>query len=113
MPMIPMKQTVTIRREVNEDEWGEGVATEFTLKCRITEGAKLVRRTSSAGGPASISSEQVVTAATIAFDKMPDIRLTDEIYYTDELGNQRFYQPINIETIRGPNGKPWLTEVNV
>lgn len=113
MAMIPMKQSVTIKRKGEADEWGEGTSTEFTLKCRITEGAELVRRTSASGGPASISSEQVVTAAMISFDKMPDIRLTDEIYYTDELGNTRFYQPINIETIRGPNGKPWVTEVNV
>lgn len=113
MPLIPMKQNVTITRKSDEDEWGDGTTEIFSLKCRIDEGAKLVRRTTGSSGAAAISSEEVVTAATITFDKLADIRLTDELRYTDELGVTRVYQPLNIEVVRNIAGKPVLTEVNV
>lgn len=115
MPIIPMKQTVTIRRKGESDRWGNETTppTTFTMKCRIQEGAKLTRRTSQQPGATQTLSEEVVSSAQILFDKFTDIRLTDEILYTDESGNERVYLPININRTRGPNGKAWLTEVEV
>jgi hypothetical protein len=115
MPMVPMKQTVTIRRKGELDGWGNEVtpATTFTLKCRIEEGAKLTRRTTQQSGASQTLSEEVVSAAQILFDKFADIRLTDEILYTDESGNTGTYLPININRVRGLNGKTIMTEVEV
>jgi hypothetical protein len=116
MALIPLKQTVTIKRPGAPDKWGNPTAPiEFTLPCRIVEGVKLTRRTSSsgAGGTVAVNAEEVVSTAQIFFDKLADIKLTDEIYYTDENGNTRLYRPISIEVRRGPNGKPWFTIVNV
>ena len=114
MAILPLKQTVTITRKGAEDEWGDSTTETFSLKCRVDEEAKLVRRTSTSGGGATqISTEQVVTAATITFDKLADIRHDDEIRFTDELGRLRIYKPLNIEVVRNIAGKPILTEVSV
>lgn len=116
MALIPLKQTVRIKRPVTVDKWGNPTApTEFTLPCRIVEGVKLTRRTfsSGTGGAVMVSAEEVVSTAQIYFDKLADIQLTDEIYYTDDNGKTRLYKPISIEVKRGLNGKALLTVVNV
>ncbi|MDQ0154914.1 hypothetical protein [Robertmurraya andreesenii] len=115
MAIIPLKQTVTIKRKGETDRWGNEVTppVEFTLNCRMEEGAKLTRRTSSLDGANSVTSAEVVSSAQLLFDKFVDIRLTDELYYTDESGNERKYLPLNINRIRGLNGKTLLTEVEV
>jgi hypothetical protein len=116
MALIPLKQTVTIKRPGTVDKWGNPTApTQFTLPCRIVEGTKLTRRTtsSSSSGTISVNAEEVVSTAQIFFDKLADIQLTDEIYYTDDNGKTRLYKPISIEVKRGLNGKALLTVVNV
>lgn len=115
MAILPLKQSVTIHRKSDVDRWGNPLLPdeEFTLKCRIEEGAKLTRRTSAQSGATQTLSEEVVSSAQILFDKYADIRLTDELYYTDESGNERKYLPLNINRIRGLNGKTLLTEVEV
>jgi hypothetical protein len=116
MALIPLKQTVTVKRPGTVDKWGNPTApTEFTLPCRIVEGTKLTRRTSSSGasGAVMVNAEEVVSTAQIYFDKLADIQLTDEIYYTDDNGKTRLYKPISIEVKRGLNGKALLTVVNV
>jgi hypothetical protein len=116
MALIPLKQTVRVVRPGVPDKWGNPTAPiEFTLPCRIVEGTKLTRRISSVGtgGTMSVNAEEVVSTAQIYLDKLADIRLTDEIYYTDENGNTRLYKPLSIEVKRGLNGKALLTVVNV
>lgn len=116
MALIPLKQTVTIKRPGTVDKWGNPTSsTRFTLPCRIVEGTKLTRRTSSQGegGSVSVNAMEVVSTAQIYLDKLADIQLTDEIYYTDDNGNTRLYKPISIEVKRGLNGKALLTVVNV
>ncbi|KQL18854.1 hypothetical protein [Cytobacillus solani] len=115
MAIIPLKQTVTVKRKGETDRWGIEITPdiEFTLKCRVDEGAKLTRRTSQQPGAVQTLSEEVVSSAQILFDKFTDIRLTDEILYTDESGNTRVYLPINVSRVRGLNGKAVLTEVLV
>lgn len=115
MAVIPLKQTVTIQRKGELDRWGNEItpATTFTLKCRVDEGAKLTRRTSQQPGTTQTLSEEIVSSARIYFDKFADVRLTDELLYTDESGNTRTYLPLNINRVRGLNGKTLLTEVEV
>jgi hypothetical protein len=113
MPLVPMKQTIRVVREGEDDKWGNSVApVEFTLKCAINEGTKMVSRSSGQSGPTQITSETVVSSAQIFLDKFANIRIDDEIYYTDESGEERYYKPINIERKR-LNGKAILTIVNV
>jgi hypothetical protein len=116
MALIPLKQTVRIKRPGTVDKWGNPTApTQFTLPCRIVEGVKLTRRMSSVGtgGTVAVNAEEVVSTAQIFFDKLADIQLTDEIYYTDDNGKTRLYKPLSIEVKRGLNGKALLTVVNV
>jgi hypothetical protein len=114
VPMVPMKQTVDIVRPGEVDEWGNATSpTQFSLPCRLVEGTKLTRRTTTLSGAISVNAEEVVSTAQIYFDKLADIELTDEIYYTDENGKTRLYKPISIEVKRGLNGKALFTVVNV
>lgn len=116
MAVMPLKQIITIQRKGTLDRWGNEVtpATSFTLKCRIEEGAQLTRQKSQRQtGATQIVSEEVVSSARIYFNKFADVRLTDELLYTDESGTTTTYLPLNINRTRGPNGKTLLTEVEV
>jgi hypothetical protein len=114
MAIMPMTQSVTISRS-DEDSWGNQINVKtFTLRCRFEEGVKLTRKTSaSQTGTNAISSEEVVSTAQIYFDKNADVILTDKITFTDESGVAQTYLPININRIRGLNGKTILTKVEV
>lgn len=104
MALVPLKQIVTIERLGEVDEWGEGKLEQFDLKCRVDEGAKLVKNRQGV---------EVVSSAQILFNKLPDIRIDDYIIYTNELGVTLREKPISIAPIRMINGKPTLTEVSV
>ncbi|MFL6479398.1 MAG: hypothetical protein ACJ8F5_00305 [Bacillales bacterium] len=110
MAILPMKQTVIIKRGGDLDEWGN-VAPErtVTLKCRVEEGSSL-RVYQSAGTTAS---EVVVATARILFDKLADIKETDTIVFTNELGQTFEKTPKEINVKRGGSGKPLFTEVIV
>jgi hypothetical protein len=109
MAVLPMKQTVLIlRRDTEPDEWGNsGISETFELKCRVDEGLAL-RSYQSVG---MTNSEVVVGTARILFDKLADIRETDTIVFTNELGVTIEKSPIEINVKRGSSGKPLLTEV--
>lgn len=113
MAIIPMKQTVTRIRMIG-DEW-EGTQTtdRTTLKCRVQEGAKLIRSNASANSATGIQSSEVVSSAQIYFDKLADVALTDRFEYTNELGISLTWAPITIEVKRDVGGKPMLTIVYV
>ena len=103
MPMVPMKQSVTIKRKGELDEWGEGSApTEFKLKCRVDELTQVVQNQ---------LGNEVVSGLEILLDKLPDVRYDDVIEYTNELGVTIRRTPVKIEPVRMPNGKPTLTAV--
>jgi hypothetical protein len=115
MAVLPLKQTVTIKRKGDVDRWGNPIKPDkmINMKCRFEEGAKLTRRTAQQPGATQILSEEVVSSAQIYFDKFADVQLTDELIFKDESGNSRTFIPINIERIRGINGKAILTVVSV
>jgi hypothetical protein len=110
MAVLPMKQTVIIERGDTLDEWGNVVPGEtIPMKCRVDEGStRQIYR--SAGTKIS---ETVVASARILFDKLADIRETDTIIFTNELGTTIEKNPIEINVKRGASGKPILTEVVV
>jgi hypothetical protein len=112
MAIMPMKQTVTRIRRTGSAWDGTESETRTDMKCAITEGTKLVRSTSGTTGAQSVASSEIISSAQIYFDKLADIRLTDEIEYTNELGITRKYPPLTIE-IKRLNGKPILTVVSV
>jgi hypothetical protein len=112
MAIMPMKQTVT-RIRLTGDEW-EGTKTEerTEMKCAIMEGTNLVRSLSGTNGAQGVNSSEVVSSAQVYFDKIADIRLTDVLEYTNELGITRKYPPLTID-VKRLSGKPVLTVVSV
>jgi hypothetical protein len=118
MAVLPMKQTVTIIRSGDGtadwlDEWGNPKESEsFELKCRIEEGSILTRQMSGTGSGTS-SVETIVANARLLFDKLADIKQTDKIVFTNELGIMIERTPKEINVKRALSGKPVLTEVIV
>lgn len=108
MAIIPLNNEITVTRGGDIDDWGNPTASViFSLKCRVDEGSKVT--VSKSGG--MNTSETVVASAKIIFDKLEDIQYTDEIAFTNELGQTIKRKPISINVKRMINGKPILTEV--
>jgi hypothetical protein len=111
MAIIPLKQTITIKHakettdRFNRSEYEPPV----TLKCRFTEGAKLVR-TRSLG---MTTSAEAVSSAQIMLAGFVGVSMDDEIIYTNESGKSLSYKPLSIDVKRGLNGKALLTVVYV
>lgn len=102
MPIIALKQKITVQR-AQEDDWGnETLGEPIVLKARVDESTALVRNR---------QGEEVVATAQILLDKLADVQYDDYITYTDELGRTIREKPIKIGTIRKYSGKPALTEV--
>jgi hypothetical protein len=104
MPLIPMKQTVTITPQGETDSWGNVItpSTPYTLKCRAEETTAKVQNQ---------VGDEVVSSLTLYFDKLPNIKYDDTIEFINELGNTISGMPIKIEPVRGINGKPMMTNV--
>ncbi|MGF9711627.1 hypothetical protein [Paenibacillus naphthalenovorans] len=105
MPIIPMKQTVTVTKAGASDGWGKTApGADITYKARVVEETNVV--TNQAG-------EEAVASLRITFDKLPDITYDDAITYTNELGVTVKRPPVSIKVKRGMGGKPLITEVYV
>lgn len=105
MAIIPLKQTVTVRKYLadNADGWSvDEYGEPIEYKVRATEKFEVV--TNALG-------EEVTASVKITFDKLPDISHDDEITYTNELGVTVKRKPLSIKPTRMPNGKPTLTAV--
>jgi hypothetical protein len=108
MPIIPMKQVITVTRGGDLDDWGNPTASIASeLKCRIDEGSTLSKVRSEGVS----KGEETVADARIMLDKLADIRYTDTISFTNELGETITRQPKEINVKRGVSGKPIMTEV--
>jgi hypothetical protein len=108
MPIIPMKQKITVSRGGALDEWGNPTAgTTFELSCRIDEGSTLSKVRSEGVS----KGEETIADARIILDKLADIRYTDTISFTNELGETITRQPKEINVKRGIGGKPIMSEV--
>ena len=106
MAIVPMKQSATVKRPGEKDDWGNvtNVPTEFTLKCRAEETTEVIQ---------NLLGEEVVSDVYFLFDKLADIRYDDVISYTNELDVTVERTPIKIKPVRMPNGKATLTQVYV
>lgn len=104
MALLPLKQTVILKRKGEVDRWGNEITppVEKPMKCRIDEGSKVVQNS---------LGEEVVAGMEITFDKLADIQYTDTLEYTNELGKTIVRNPIRVEVVRAINGKPLLTVV--
>lgn len=103
MAIVPLKQTITVHRGGGTDDWGyptTGTTTEY--KARVDEKTEVVQNQ---------AGQEVVTGVQIMLDKLTDIRYSDEISYTDELGRTTKRKPVRIEPVRMINGKAVLTLV--
>lgn len=111
MPLVPMKQSVTIGRDDGPlDRWGKATKRKtFTLPCRFDEGSFLVEEKSSG----NVTSQTSVATGRIFFDKLADIRYTDDITYVNELNISVTRKPKKINVKRSNSGKPVLTEVYI
>lgn len=103
---IPLRQTVIITKLIGTDpDYGDPIYGPPTpVRCRFQEGGRLVRNQ---------RGEEVVSVGTFFFDRLTDIKFSDNLTYTNELGTETTYTPIAISVRRALNGKPVLTEVDV
>ncbi|HBU90211.1 MAG TPA: hypothetical protein DEB53_03230 [Bacillus pumilus] len=110
MAIFPMRQTITVKRlSAERDVWGNPIneAEDTTLKCRIDEGSTAVKSRNNG----VTKSEETVASARILLERLVDIRYTDIISYTNELGETMEKRPKEINVKRHIGGKAILTEV--
>src|SRR5690625_1797580 len=110
MAIVPLKQTITVKRGGELDEWGKPLPDKtFDLDCRVDEGTFLIEyRTGS-----NITSREVTAKVRILLDKLADVRFDDVIFYKNELNQTIRGNPKKIDVKRHINGKPLLTEVYI
>ncbi|MFD2382877.1 hypothetical protein ACFSWD_17595 [Paenibacillus xanthanilyticus] len=100
-----MKDTVTVTKAGGGDPWDGGSGgAPVTYKCRIDEGARLVRNQ---------NGEEVVSSTQIRFDKLVAVAYDDEITFTDYAGKTHTKRPISVRIVKNIASKPLLTEVYV
>lgn len=106
-----MRQTLTVYRASKElDVWGNPKSTEiFYIKCRVDEGSSITNSRSSG----VVKNEEVVATARILIDKLANVRYSDLLLFTNELGETIERKPKEINVRRNVSGKPILTEVVV
>lgn len=103
--MIPLKQTVTVKKSGALDEWGLPTQDESVVyKCRIDDSSELVR---------DKDGNEVVGRATILIKGVANITYDDVLEWIDDFGNTRLEKPLNILVIKDLSGKPLFTKVVV
>lgn len=105
MPIIPLRQTVTVRKLISSstDGWNESSFGEaIPYRVRASEKIEIV---------VNELGEEKKSTVKLLFDKLPDIAYTDEITFENELGVKIMRSPLTIRPIRMINGKPTLTAV--
>jgi hypothetical protein len=108
MAYVSMRQTITVKRGEVLDDWGDVTYSDtFTLNCRIDEGWAMHSYRSSGNS----DNEIVVSTARILLDNLADIRETDLISFTNELGQTIERSPKQISVKRNVSGNPIMTEV--
>lgn len=116
MALLPLKQTVTVRKKITggDDGWEVETWSEpITMKCRATETIKTVSSSSLSDGLRRNVDEQITATLVLLFDKLPDIDYDTLITFTNELGVTISRTPVLIQPIRMINGKPSMTEVHL
>ncbi|MBC9786290.1 hypothetical protein H1S01_17670 [Heliobacterium chlorum] len=103
--MIPMKQTVTIRRAGALDIWGKPSFSKPTMyPCRIDASTKRI---------VQANGQEVVATANILMKELVALGVSDQIVWSDELHQSFTKSPLRISIIRDFSGKPLFTQVVV
>ncbi|MBC9785506.1 hypothetical protein H1S01_13445 [Heliobacterium chlorum] len=103
--MIPMKQTVTIRKAGELDIWGKPSFGEpIVYPCRIDASTKRI---------VQVNGQEAIAVATILIKSLIPVGLSDQIEWSDELGQKHLKSPLTIAIIRDFSGKPLFTQVVV
>lgn len=105
MPIIPLKQKVSIRKLISEDldGWSTKVyADPVEYKVRATESEEIV--TNQLG-------EERKSELKLYFNKFTDVTYQDEVTFTNERGETIVRPPLSIRPIRLISGKPTLTKI--
>ena len=103
--MIPVTDTIVIKKSTNLDEWGQPVSgRKVTVKCRIDQTSKLVRNQ---------DGKEVVASAEILMLGLVQVSYSDTIEWVDEARNKYTWSPLIVAVIRDLNGKSILTKVVV
>jgi hypothetical protein len=103
MPIIPLKQRITVKRGGGLDDWGQPLPGEmFDFQARVDEKSEKITDRNGA---------EVVASIKIYLDKLQDVRYDDIIDYDNELGVLTERSPQKIEVIRDFSGKPVMTVV--
>lgn len=87
MAIIPLKQRVVVTPVLRDDEgnpitdrWDRPITGEpFTLKCRFSQGTKLVRSATGSGGVHGTIGQEVVSLGEFIFDKHPNLTYDDKL----------------------------------
>lgn len=103
---VPLKQRVTITPFIELDpDWNTPkYGDPYEMRCRFSEGVKLVRNR---------HGQEVASVGSFIFDRLPRITIDDIFMYTDDNDREVTYTPIAISVKRALNGKPIITEVAV
>jgi hypothetical protein len=110
MALVPMKQSITVKKPGSVDEWGNPISGSITTyKCRVDEGSELVVKHS--GG--QTSSETVVAEARIMIDGLADVDYADTVEFTNELNHTISRSPKQIDVKRNIGGDPILTVIHI
>jgi len=105
MPIIPLKQSITIKKAGEDDGWGgTSPGEEIVYNARVSEKHEVV--TNQFG-------DEVVSTARIYLDKLADVRYDDTVTYEDELGRTIERKPVSIVPVRDISGKAILTRIHI
>lgn len=105
MPLIPLKQTVLLRKTSGQsDGWGNVRFEEelIPLKCRVDEVTQTIE---------NHEGKEAVVSLKVLFDKLQAISYNDEIEYTSEIDVTVRKKPEKIQVMRNMAGKPLFTVV--
>lgn len=102
--MIPMRQTVMVRKPAGLDAWGEALpGQERAYRCRIDSTTEVV---------VNRDGREVISKATILITGVADVGYDDKLEWSDELGLHT-ERPVNVTVLRDFGGKPLFTKVVV
>ncbi|RSL29094.1 hypothetical protein D7Z54_33055 [Salibacterium salarium] len=105
MPLIPLKQSITITKPGEDDGWGGTTpGEEVELSARVTETHEVV--TNQHG-------DEMTSTARIYVDGLADVTYADTVLYADELGRTIDKEPISIAPVRGIAGASLLTKIHL
>jgi hypothetical protein len=105
MAMIPLNDTLTIKRATGFDDWGKPIGeVEIVVKCRIDYSTQIVKDKNGA---------DVVSKANILIDAFVEVQYEDTLEWTDPNGHINSESAVSIGYIKDFSSKVLFTKVVV